>query len=193
VILPIKDYDMVTPKSTTVVELIGRSILLAVLAGSAVGAVLAGGYGLVGFLAAPIQSMLSGLPETSVSAHLHEVPSLLLLALLYSLGFGIFGAIIGGTFGLVLGAINGCAIGLLTCAWFMPLTHPQQYRWSAQGLSLLLTLIAGGIIIRLVGDISLDRYWIAYIGIPILLTFPCAYWASHRLATWYIASTGHSN
>lgn len=99
---------------------------------------------------------------------------------------GIFiGGIVGGVAGLILGLSNGLAIAWFTIACYTPMHHPQQYRWSVCLTSVLITLLGillASLALGRVPSQGLERY---FVGLPLLLTLPCAWSAGSHLANWH--------
>jgi hypothetical protein len=104
---------------------------------------------------------------------------------------GIIGGILGGLSGLIFGAVNGVVIGGVTALVFRPARHARHYRWSLLGISSLVTFLSSRLVVYVLVGFPREAMGWFFVGVPALITVPCAWWVSARLARWYLAETLH--
>lgn len=100
------------------------------------------------------------------------------------------GAIIGSLAGVIFGMLNGGAVGLLTVTLYSPMRDPSEYCWSVRLLSVPITIGCGFVVTFVLGRVPVEELDLIFVGIPLLLTLPCAWMCSSRLAQWYLTHTG---
>lgn len=150
-------------------------------AGLLTGAKVGAGYG----VAVPLAVLLLTLLQAPT---LDSLPSGIVV-LLYTTIIGlVVGLVVGSAAGLLLGILNGVAAALLTVTLYSPMHDPDQYHWSVRLVSVLVTLLAIGTATIVSGYLPYGNLvGLVLVGIPLLLTLPCAWLSSSHLARWYLA------
>lgn len=154
-------------------------------AGIFIGVVLGAGYGVL----LPLILIVSSLFDPGGMDSWDYV----IIFLIYGCSIGLFvGAIVGGLAGLALGMSSGLAVGLLTIARYTPIADPHAYRWSVRLVSISITLLGILLVLLVLGRIPRQDSDLFFVGIPLLLTLPCAWRAGARLANWYLTQLDKS-
>ncbi|HEY0605848.1 MAG TPA: hypothetical protein VGD58_23195 [Herpetosiphonaceae bacterium] len=160
-------------------RIVKRITSRAMAVGCLTGAALGAGYGML-------------LPLVFVAPMLvqAETPRILELAVIFGLYGSLIGLVVGGITGdlagLALGMSSGLAVGLLTIAHYTPMHDPHEYCWSVRLTSVLITLLCILLVPLVLGRIPRQDSDLFFVGIPLLLTLPCAWRAGARLADWYL-------
>jgi MFS family permease len=156
--------------------MVQRGVEGGLLVGAAVGA----GYGVV----VPLLMML---PSLIQPRHLDAFISATVISC-YAVLLGlVVGGTIGGLAGVIFGILNGGAIGLLTVTLYVPIRDLSEYCWSVRLMSVLVTIGCSFVVMFVLMRISGEEIDLVFVGIPLLLTLPCAWLVSSRLARWYLA------
>lgn len=160
-------------------DMFWRSALLGVVGGIALGA----GYGVCVIAVFALEPL--GRLVTKGAAYAPDAESLVGFVL-----FSFLAAVVGfvlGTFpGLFLGILNGVLLGAITNTWFMPLIDPRVYRRTVTSIgsaATTLVVMACWLVMYLQGEWAVFLLWA---GLPSVIAIIWSYFASRRLAMWYI-------
>jgi hypothetical protein len=149
------------------------------------GAMVGVGYGIV----APIMITLPALVQPR---HLDAFTSAIVTSLFAVLIGLMLGGMIGSLAGVIFGILNGIAVGLLTATFYVPMRDPSEYCWSVRLMSILVTIGCSFVVTLVLGRIPRAEIDLVLVGIPLLLTLPCAWLVSSRLARWYLAQSQYN-
>lgn len=175
------------------------------------GAVFGAGYGFLAVWFAFVGDLIGWAmgQRGSIINILAPLPEYLGFSLLGLAGGGLAGAIVG----LIAGLINGILVGCVTSMWFTPLTKQHVYRRVIISISVGLTIFVATLYVfnaypvsiphpvglfyvykedaaqflRIVGLLLQGFVLFMHVrGAPILIAIGWSYFASRRLAAWYV-------